>query len=285
MDRLDGRSALITGASRGLGRVIARTLAGEGMELGLAARTAEDLEEIAGRVRDEGGRAEVFSVDLTDREALAGAADAVGEALGGVDVLVNNAGVTRVSPFHLREPAEVTAGVELNLTAPMLLARRLLPGMVERGRGHVVNVASLAGKAGPPYEAVYGATKAGLIGFTQSLRREYRGTGVSASAVCPGYVTGTGMYADVVEETGVRAPRAAGRAAPESVARAVVRAIRTDAPEILVNSLPVRPLTVLAEASPRLGAWLTRTLGLFRPYEEGGRRILEDGRGRPVGPG
>ena len=276
MDQLEGRSALITGASRGLGRAIARALGGEGMELALAARTAGDLEETARLVAEEGGgRAEVFPVDLTDRDELARTAAAAVEELDGVDVLVNNAGVTRISPFHLREPGAVATGVGLNLTAPMLLARELLPGMLERGRGHVVNISSLAGKAGPPYEAVYGATKAGLIGFTQSLRREYRGTGVSASAVCPGYVTGAGMYANVVEETGTRAPRTAGRATPETVARAVVRAIREDAPEIFVNSLPVRPLTVLVEAFPRLGEWITRKLNLFRSYEEAGERLLE----------
>ena len=277
MDPLEGRTALVTGASRGLGRVIAVALAGEGMDVGLAARTREKLEETAGLVRERGARAEVLPADLADRDALARLAADAGDRLGGVDLLVNNAGVTRPYPYHRRDDGDVALAVEVNLLAPMLLSRRLLPGMVERGRGHVVNMASLAGKAGPPYEAVYGATKAGLIGFTQSLRREYRGTGVSASVICPGYVTDTGMYADGMEDAGAEAPATAGRATPEGVARAVVDAVRSDEPEVLVNSTPVRPLTVLTEASPRLGEWVARRLGLFDSFERSAERALEEG--------
>lgn len=281
MDPIEGRNALVTGASRGLGRVIALALADEGMDVALAARTEAKLEETAAGVRERGRRAAVLPADLTDREEPGRLAARAEEALGGVDLLVNNAGLNRAYPYHRREDGAVAATVEVNLVAPMLLARRLLGGMLDRGRGHVVNMASLAGKAGPPYDAPYGATKAGLIGFTQSLRRECRGTGVSASAVCPGYVTGAGMYADEAERTGTDAAAAAGRATPEGVARAVVRAVRGDEPEVLVNSTPVRPLTVLAEASPRLGEWLTRKLGLFRFFEESAARALEadDGEG------
>lgn len=276
MESLEGRSALVTGASRGLGRVIAGALADEGMALGLAARSADELEETAARVRERGAAAEVLPADLADREETARLAERAAETLGGVDLLVNNAGVTRPYPYHRRPADEVAGAVELNLLAPMLLARSLLPGMLERGRGHVVNMASLAGKAGPPFEAVYGATKAGLIGFTQSLRREYRGRGVSASAVCPGYVTGTGMYAEGLEASGAEAPATAGRATPGEVARAVVEAVRGDRPEVFVNSVPVRPLTVLAEASPRLGEWASRKLGLFRSFERSAEHALEE---------
>lgn len=270
MQTLTGRTALVTGASRGLGRHIARALASEGMDLVLAARSAGPLQELAAGLEEAAGvRAAAVPADLTARGQVEDLARSAEEGPGPVDVLVNNAGVTNTCRYHLRSPDEIGRGVELNLVAPMLLARHLLPGMVERGRGHVVNMASLAGKAGPPHEAVYGATKAGLIGFTQSLRREYHGTGVGASAICPGYVRGTGMYADGVEETGVEAPKRVGRATPGDVARAVVRAVREDVPEILVNSTPVRPLLVLSEASPRLGEWLGRRLGLFRAFERG----------------
>lgn len=268
MDRLSGRAALVTGASRGLGRHMARALAAEGMTLALAARGREGLEATAREVREAGSRAVVVAADLSKDADIGRLARRAEEALEGVDVLVNNAGVTETSRFHGRDPDDIAAAVEVNLLAPMLLARHLLPVMVERGRGHVVNVSSLAGKAGPPYEAVYGGTKAGLIGFTQSLRREYRGTGVSASVVCPGYVSGAGMYADAVEETGVEAPRKMGTTTPEDVARAVVRSVLEDAPEVIVNPLPVRPLLALSELSPRLGEWLGRRLGLFSVFEE-----------------
>lgn len=274
MKTLDGRTALVTGASRGLGRYMARALAEEGVSLCLAARSEQGLQDAADEVRTIGTRAVVVSCDLTDRGEVERLARRARTALDGVDVLVNNAGVTETSRFHRREPDGIARAVELNLLAPMLLARHLLPGMVERGRGHVVNVASLAGKAGPPFEAVYGGTKAGLIGFTQSLRREYHGTGVGASAVCPGFVSSAGMYADAVAETGVEATRKLGTATPEDVARAVVRATREDAPEVIVNPVPVRPLLVLTEASPRLGEWLGRRLGLFEAFR---KRVGSDG--------
>ncbi len=265
---LSGRTALVTGASRGLGRVMARALAREGVALALAARTLPALEELAAELRAGGTTAVAIPADLTAAEDLRDLALRAGEELDGVDVLVNNAGVIEASRYHAQDPDGIRRGVAVNLLAPMLLARELLPGMVERGWGHVVNVSSLAGKAGPPYVAVYGATKSGLIGFTQSLRREYHGTGVSASVVCPGYVTGAGMYADAREETGVEAPGRAGRTTPEEVAAAVVRSVREDVPEIVVNSSPVRPLLALTEASPRLGEWIGRKLDLFRSFED-----------------
>lgn len=279
MRPLEGRAAVVTGASRGLGRYIARALAREGVALGLVARSADELEEVARRLTAEHDvPATAMPADLTERTELEAVAGRAEQELDAVDVLVNNAGVTAPYPFHRRDPEDIRAAVDLNLLAPLLLTRHLLPGMVDRNRGHVVNISSLAGKAGPPYEEVYGATKAGVIGFTESLRREYHGTGVGASVICPGYVVGTGMYVDAVEETGARAPKRVGRATPEAVAEAVLRAIRDDEPELIVNSTPVRPLTVLSEASPRLGEWLGRRLGLFQAFERGVRSALEEGR-------
>lgn len=276
---LRGRSALVTGASRGLGRVMARALAREGMALALAARSMEALEELAAELRTVEVRAVPIRTDLSVRPEVQELADRAESELGGVDVLVNNAGVIGSGRYHQLDPEEIDRRVRVNLLAPMMLARGLLPAMVERGRGHVVNIASLAGKAGPPYVAVYGATKSGLVGFTQSLRREYRGTGVSASVICPGYVTGTGMYEDARQETGVDAPERVGRTTAEDVAEAVVRSIREDAPEVIVNSSPVRPLLALTELSPRLGEWIGEKLDLFRSFEDEAR-ARTDGGGR-----
>ena len=283
METLSGRAALITGASRGLGRFMARALAEEGMSLALAARSEAGLREAAEELRELDARAVVVPCDLTDRGEPERVARRARTALDGVDVLVNNAGITETTSFHGREPAAIARALELNLLAPMLLARHLLPGMVERGRGHVVNVSSLAGKPGPPYEAVYGGTKAGLVGFTQSLRREYHGTGVGASVICPGFVSGAGMYADAVRETGVEAPRKLGTSSPEEVATAVVRAIRDDTPEVIVNPMPVRPLRALTEASPRLGEWIGRRLGLFATLEKRAEVLRDRGRDRSDG--
>lgn len=279
MRTLAGRVALVTGASRGLGRYIARELADAGMHLGLAARSAGALEELAASMRSDGGRVVVLPTDLeSDREIEALAEDAERE-LGAIDVLVNNAGITRMSHFHRLEDRELRREIRVNLIAPMLLTRRSLPGMLRRERGHVVNIASVAGKGGPPFDAGYGASKAGLISFTESLRQEYHGSGVSASVICPGYVEDAGMYHEMREAHGARARRLLGTSSPEAVAAAVVRAVRKDVPEIIVNRLPVRPLSTLAEASPRIGERLIRLVGAYEPF----RRAAESGARREEG--
>ncbi len=160
--------------------------------------------------------------------------------------------------------------VRVNLIAPMLLTWLVLPGMLERRQGHIVNMSSLAGKAGPAYEEPYGATKAGLIGFTQSLRGTYRRSGVSASVVCPGFVE-EGMYAKTKEEFGTVVPRLLGVSKPEVVASAVIRAIKKDLPEVIVNPGPIRPLLMMTAISPNLGEWMIERIGavaVFRKVAE-----------------
>jgi short-subunit dehydrogenase len=157
--------------------------------------------------------------------------------------------------------------LEVNLIAPMLLTQRVLPGMLARGRGHIVNISSLAGKAGPPHTETYAASKAGLIGFTQSLRASYGTRGVSASVICPGFIAGSGMFADRSRKSGVTAPRLLGTSRPESVAAAVVRAVRDNAPEILITPGPARVLAAVSQLFPRLPGWVVRKLKLPEMYE------------------
>jgi short-subunit dehydrogenase len=258
MDSLRDMVALVTGASGGIGPHIARALAAEGAHLAVVARSAAALEALAGSLRQQGVRVAALPADLTREADRAALLDRVEAALGPVDVLVNNAGVESVGPFATLAPEVVAATVELNLTAPLLLARAALPGMLARRRGHLVNVASIAGKKGVPYEAVYCATKAGLVEWTAAVRAELAGSGVSASAICPGLVTGEGMFA----RFGVPAPRTTGSCTPAEVARAVVESIRGDLPEVIVNSLPLRALLAVNTLSPRAGAFLLRALGV-----------------------
>ena len=259
---LEGKTALVTGASRGLGRVIARALAEEGMTLVLAARSAPEIEGLA---RDL-GRARAVKADVSRRSDC----ERLVEAAGPIDVLVNNAGVETIGRFHELPFDEIQHMLEVNLVASLRLARLVLPGMLARRRGHIVNVASLAGKSGPPLAETYAATKAGLIGFSQSLRASYEGTGVSASAVCPGFVAGEGMFADRQRAFGVKAPRLLGATTPERVARAVVLAISEDLPEILVTPGPVRLLAAATQLFPRLPGWMIRRLNLREMYERAG---------------
>ncbi len=183
------------------------------------------------------------------------------QLFGSVDVLVNNAGIEFSSLYHELSEAQVRDVLAVNLEAPMLLARRVLAGMVKRKSGHIVNISSLAGKGGPAYQEPYAATKAALTAFTFSLRATYKGTGVSASVVCPGFVE-AGIYARLKIRTSRSAPVMLAGNSPERVARAVVRAIREDLPELIVNRFPIRPVLAVSALSPVLGAWLTDFLGV-----------------------
>ena len=129
--------------------------------------------------------------------------------------------------------------VDVNLTAPLLLIHRLAPGMLGRGRGHVVFIASVAGKVGPAFSEPYAATKAGLVGLTQSLRAEYLDAPVGFSVICPGFIAGDGMYARMVQE-GHRSNRMMGETSTEKVSEAVVRAVREDRAEMIESGVPSR---------------------------------------------
>lgn len=271
---LNGKVALLTGASGGLGPYIARALEGRGMRLVLTGRKLAALEGVASELRGS-TRPLVVPADVTraeDRERLVAATEA---EMGGVDVLVNNAGVERMQRFHQLTPAEIEQVIAVNLTAPMMLAHRVIPGMLERGWGRIVNLASLAGKAPPPHAEPYAVTKAGMIAFTRSLRASYHGTGVSASTIAPGFVRDAGMYQRATQATGMRVSNLLGTSTPEAVAQAVVRALEGDLPEVIVNPGPIRLMSAMGELFPDLGARLSRRIGVDRLFAGWAER--EDG--------
>lgn len=202
--------------------------------------------------------ARTVRADLTDTSEV----DRLADVAGDVDILVNNAGVIFYPAFTELTREQLERAVHVNLTAPLLLTHRLLPGMLRRGRGHVVNVASLAGYAYPAFQSVYATTKAGLVALGRSLRAELRETPVSASVVAPIYVQDEGVYADNVAPHGLRSPWLVGTVGPDAVGRAVVRAIRRDVPELIVASRPMRPVFALGALSPRLGDAILRWTGV-----------------------
>lgn len=259
-------TAIVTGASRGLGRHITRALAQSGVSLVLASRSRPELEVEAEELRRTGVTVHVFPTDVAHFEELAALVRFAQAKLGHVDVLVNNAGVETVEEFHAIDVDRMAHTLAVNLIAPMILTRLVLPGMLAQARGHVVNIASLAGKSGPPHSETYASSKAGLIGFTQSLRASYAGTGVSASAICPGFVGGEGMFADRARASGVAPPRLLGASRPEAVGEAVITAIEDDAPELLVNPGPTKLLMATAELFPRLPGWVVERLKLRQMY-------------------
>ena len=260
MVKLRGANVLLTGASRGIGAFIARALAFRGANLALTDQDSDALENTAARMAGAGPMIVALPADLRDPESLDELVSQAEAALGPVDILVNNAAVARLAPFIEFDDAELRAMVEVNLVAPMILTRRLLPGMIERGRGHVVTVSSLEGKKGIPFDAAYSGTKAALISWMEGIHVELEGTGVRTSIILPGYVSEAGIFAD----RGATAPRLMGACSASDVARAVVRAIVRESQEVIVTPRPVRPLLALNSMSPVLGDRILRILGVVR---------------------
>lgn len=256
---LNQKVAIVTGASAGIGARVARVLADAGVNLVLAARSVDRLnavrDELIARTRV---RVMTIPTDVSVPSSLQALVDGTLAEFGRIDILINNAGVDAFRHFHELDVEEIHRTIDVNLTGAILLSRLVIPHMRQQGWGHVVNIASTAGKYGPPHGAVYAATKAGLIALTQSLRLEYRETGVRASVICPGFTDDGGIYEEIKTDIGRGAPRAIGGTTLDAVARATLRAIRKDQPEVIVNTPPLRPFFVLAAMFPRMGEWLLR---------------------------
>jgi len=259
--RIDrGQVVLLTGASGGLGSVMAHAFAARGVRQALVAYPGTELAALREKLERQGGETITFSADLRDAEQRRWVVSEAQRQLGPVDILVNNAGVEYNSYYHELSEDCIHEVLEVNLKAAMILSRLVLPEMLRRRRGHIINISSLAGKSGPAFQEPYAASKAGLIAFTASLRATYRNHGVGASVIVPGFVE-AGIYTRLKQAAGRAAPPLIGANPPERVAQAVLRAIQGDVPEIIVNRYPVRPLLMLTALSPRLGAWLASQIG------------------------
>jgi short-subunit dehydrogenase len=237
---LSGQTALLTGATGGLGRAIAKALTQRGATMLLSGRKAEALEELAAELPGEGHR--VLPADLAEP----GAAEQLAAEAGAVDVLVANAGLPATGRLPEFSSAELTGALRVNLEAPMLLARALEPGMLERGAGHMVFISSLSGKSATPLSSVYNATKFGLRGFALGLRADLDPLGVGVSLVSPGTIREAGMYAD----SGADPIPGLGTGSPQQVADAVVGAIEKNRVEVTVAPIQQRVLAHFALASP-----------------------------------
>jgi short-subunit dehydrogenase len=242
--RLDGKTALLTGATGGLGTAIARRVAGRGARLVLSSRRESELERLGASL--PGGGHRWIACDL----AKEGAALRLLAEAGELDALIANAGLPASGRLEGFDQEEIGRALRVNLEAPVRMARELVPAMRARGEGHLVFVSSLSGRAATARASLYAATKFGLRGFALCLREDMRGTGVGVSVVSPGLIRDAGMFAD----SGAAAPAALGTGSPEEVAAAVVEAIENDRSEITVAPLRQRALARLALNAPELSA-------------------------------
>jgi short-subunit dehydrogenase len=248
---LTGKTVLLTGATGGLGRAIAKSLAERGAVLVLSSRKADDLTQLASSLSGEGHRTLVSDLaEYGEPERLAAEA-------GELDALVANAGLPATGRLESFSGEELTRALNVNLEAPIRLTHALLPGMLERGRGHFVYVSSLAGKVPSPRSSMYNATKFGLRGFALATRQDLRGTGVGVSVVLPGFIRDAGMFA----EAEMAAPPGMGTASPEQVGTGVVRAIERNRGEVVVAPMRQRALSHVGHISAAMAAVVQRGRG------------------------
>ncbi len=199
MKGLHGKAAVVTGSGSGIGRAIAERLAAEGCVVGIFDLNATRAEETRELITAAGGRAYAFVVDITDLGAVKGAVADFEQRAGAVDVLVNNAGWDKAAPFLSTTPELWKKIIDINLYGPLNMHYAVLPGMAERKRGRVVNIASDAGRVGSSGESVYSACKGGVIAFTKTLARELARSNVQLNTVCPG-PTDTPLLRSFAEE-------------------------------------------------------------------------------------
>lgn len=245
--QLKGAVAVVTGASSGIGEATAVALAQRGAKVVLAARRSDRLDDLADRIERAGGRALAVRCDVGDHEQLRKLRAITQEAYGPTDILVNNAGIPGRGAFETLTYEQIQNVVQINLTGVLFGTRAFLPGMLARGHGHIVNVASLAGRFAAPGAAVYSSTKHAVVGFSESLNVSTRHHGVLVTAVNPGFVPTEGFpnmgRPSILSLT------------PERVAETIVKVVREGiAPEY---SIPrwVAPLQAFRVLTPPLYRW------------------------------
>lgn len=243
---LSGKTVLLTGATGGLGRAIAKALAQRGARLIVSSRKAQELDELAASLSGSGHRTIVSDL------AQPGAAAALLAEAGFIDVLVANAALPASGKLDSFTAEQVDRALRVNLEVPVQMTRELIPAFTARGSGHFVYISSISGKTATARASLYAATKFGLRGFALCLRDDLRPAGVGVSVVSPGAIGGAGMFAD----SGASAPPLIGTGTPEQVGAAVVTAIERNRGEVTVAPLRQRALARFAANAPEVASRL-----------------------------
>ena len=252
------KTVILTGASRGIGPYIAKTLSAKGMTIIGVARVEAGLLKTKQAVEEKGGTFHAHQFDLTDINGLENLVNGLWEKHGPIHVLVNNAGIEYYEHYDRLSRSKITDIVNTNVQCPMELTRVILPKMILQKEGHVITIASLAGKKGMAYNSVYSASKAAMIMWSDGLRQEYRDSPVDISVICPGFVSEAGMFHDA----NIPPPALLGASSPQRVANAVLKALKKGSCELIVNKGPIRPLLALGQISWKIADTLTRWFGV-----------------------
>jgi len=201
MQRFEGKTVVVTGGGGGIGGATCRRFGREGAKVAVFDLNLDAAEQVAARIRADGGQAEAFRCDITERAGVDAAVAAVAQRFGPIDVLVNNAGWDVFKPFTKTEPAQWDKLIAINLTGALHMHHAVLPGMAARKAGRIVNIASDAARVGSSGEAVYAACKGGLVAFSKTIAREHSRHGITVNVVCPG-PTDTALFAEYKEGAG-----------------------------------------------------------------------------------
>jgi uncharacterized protein len=246
--RIAGSRVLLTGATGGIGHAIAKALATRDASLVITGRRVDVLNDLAGTTN-----AETLAADLTDREQV----ESLTKRLADIDILVANAALPASGEITELSVDEIDRALDVNLRAPILLARAAAKIMSKKRKGQIVFVSSLAGKVASGTGSLYSATKFGLRGFALGLRDDLQPHGVGVSVIYPGFIRDAGMFA----ESGVKLPRGVGTSSPEEVADAVVRAIDQNRAETTVAPIAMRVGTLFGVLAPQLASAVSRRMG------------------------
>lgn len=259
MKTLVGKTVILTGASGGIGAFLARALAKEGATVVGISRSKESLDQICAEVNKLGGKGISIPFDLSQIETISKLVENIHNLAGPVDILINNAAIEKYRPFQNYTFEDIQLILTTNLLAPMELTRLILLNMIERNSGHIVNISSLAGKKGTPYNSIYSASKAGLIMWSDAIQQELVNTNVKVSVVCPG-ITDAGMFHAV----DMPPPKGTRVAHPTEVAEAIIRSIRENQKEVILEGVAPKVMLAISQFFPQFGDAIYRQVGVVK---------------------
>jgi len=251
---------VVTGASRGIGVNIAEEFARRKANLILIARSMEGLEKTSKKLEKYGVKIKPLSFDLQNIAQIEELVKEIYKITSSVDILVNNAGLEKYCNFSESKYEDINSIMSVNLLAPMEMTRLLLPQMLNKKRGHIINISSLGGELGEVYNCIYSASKGGIDLWADALRQELHGTGVNVSLVNPGYIRDIGMIYNI----GMGTPFISGSCKADDVSKAVVKCIVKNKSQIFVNSFPVKPMIISKLLTPGIFDAVARLSGVTK---------------------